>query len=161
MAAYIVGVVEVALGSVAAAAPRVLVDAAQVVDDADSDVSGHVAWHISCTIVCTNGIQDLLDLGIAGACADDVGQLCHSCTSKCSYMGVACRVNMSSGDVFEIGVAMQLSVFCKSGADGELGWRAGRADCCGWRVQDPPCDLCQEEVSVRDGTWWKVVVGAE
>ena len=99
------GVVEVALGSVAAAAPRVLVAAAQVVDDADSDVSGDVAWHISCTIVCTNGIHDLLDLGIAGACADDVGQLCHSCTSKCSYMGVACRVNMSSGDVFEIGVA--------------------------------------------------------
>ena len=38
MAAHVVGVVEVALGSVAAAAPRVLVAAARVVDDADSDV---------------------------------------------------------------------------------------------------------------------------
>ena len=41
VAAHIVGVVEVALGSVAAAAPRVLVAAAQVVSDADSDV--HIA----------------------------------------------------------------------------------------------------------------------
>ena len=63
-----------------------------------------VAWLISCTIVCTNGNHDLFDLGIAGACADDVGQLCHSCTSKCSYMDVACGVNTSSGDVFDIGV---------------------------------------------------------
>ena len=44
-------------------------------------------------------------------------------------------------------------------------WRAGvesagMAGCCGWRVQDPPCDLCQE-VSVRDGTWWKVAGGVE
>ena len=54
---------------------------------------GNVAWHIPCTIVCTNGSHDLLDLGIAGACADDVGQLCRSCTSKCSYMGVAYGVN--------------------------------------------------------------------
>ena len=30
----------------------------------------------------------------------------------------------------------------------------------GYRIL-PPCDLCQEEVSVHDGTWWKVVVGAE
>ena len=65
---------------------------------------GDVAWHISCTIVCTNGNHDLLDLGRAGAFADDVGQLCHSCTSKCSYMCVACGVNTSSGDVSEIGV---------------------------------------------------------
>ena len=41
MAVHIVGVVEVALGSVAAAAPRVLVAAARVVDDADFDV--HIA----------------------------------------------------------------------------------------------------------------------
>ena len=41
VAAHIVGFAEVALGSVAAAAPRVLVAAAQVVDDADSDV--HIA----------------------------------------------------------------------------------------------------------------------
>ena len=41
VAVHIVGVVEVALGSVAAAAPPVLVAAARVVDDADSDV--HIA----------------------------------------------------------------------------------------------------------------------
>ena len=41
VATHIVGAVEVALGSVAAAALRVLVAAAQVVDDADSDV--HIA----------------------------------------------------------------------------------------------------------------------
>ena len=35
------GVVEVALGSVAAAAPKVLVASAQIADDADSDV--HIA----------------------------------------------------------------------------------------------------------------------
>ena len=41
------------------------------------------------------------------------------------------------------------------------GVESRQAGCCGWQVQDPPCDLCQEEVSVRDGTWWKVVVCAE
>ena len=51
---------------------------------------------------------------------------------------------------------MQLSAYCRSGADGELGWIAGRTDCCGWRVPD----LCQEEMTVHDGTWWKLVVGA-
>ena len=45
-------------------------------------------------------------------------------------------------------------------ADRELGWRAGRAGCCGRRLQDPPRDPCQE-LSVCDGTWWKVVVGAD
>ena len=40
VAAYIVGVAGVALGSVAVAAPRVPVVAAQAVDDADSDVQG-------------------------------------------------------------------------------------------------------------------------
>ena len=51
----------------------------------------------------------------------------------------------------------ELSAYCRSRADGELGWIAGRVDCCDWRVHD----LCQEEVSVHDGTWWKLVVGAE
>ena len=59
---------------------------------------------ISFTIVRTNDNHDLLDLGIDDAFSDDVGPLCHSCTSQCSYMGVACGVSTSSGDVFEIGV---------------------------------------------------------
>ena len=59
---------------------------------------------ISFTIVRTNGNHNQFDLGMEDACADDVGQLCLSCTSKCSYMGVACGVSTSSGDIFEIGV---------------------------------------------------------
>ena len=55
MAAHIVGVVEVAFGSVAAAAPRVLVAAARVVDDADSDV--HIAGAIG---------KAVLVVGLAG-----------------------------------------------------------------------------------------------
>ena len=80
---------------------------------------------ISFAIVRTNGNHDHFGLGIENACADAVGpslislmvsvdvkhhvyllavgQLYHSCTSKCSYMGVACGVNTSSGDVFHIG----------------------------------------------------------
>ena len=59
---------------------------------------------ISCTIVRTSGNRDLFNLGIAGAYAYDVGQLCHSCTCKNSYMGVAFGVNTSSGDLFDVGV---------------------------------------------------------
>ena len=52
---YIVGVAGVARGSVAAAAPRVLVAAARVVDDADSDV--HIAGAIG---------KAVLVVGLAG-----------------------------------------------------------------------------------------------
>ena len=59
---------------------------------------------ISCTIVRTSGNRDLFNLGIAGAGAYDVGQLCHSCTCKSSYMGFAFGGNTSSGHVFDVGV---------------------------------------------------------
>ena len=78
-------------------------------------------------------------------------------------------MNTSSGDVFEFGVpSYQLTAGVgqtESWGGEQAGqpenWGGEQAGCYGRRVQDPPCDPCQEEESVRDGTWWKEVVGAE
>ena len=122
-------------------------------------VSGDVAGHISCTIVRTNGNHDLLDSRIAGACADDVGQLCYSCTSKCSYIGVACGVNTSSGDVFETGDPnYQLT----AGVGQSENWgreQAGPAVVAGgYRILLLTRVRCRC-MTGRGGRWWWVLTG--
>ena len=115
---------------------------------------------ISCTIVRTNGNHDLLDSRIAGACADDVGQLCYSCTSKCSYIGVACGVNTSSGDVFKIGIPNYQLTAGVGQTDSWCGERAGPAVVAGGyrillvtRVRRCRC------MTGRGGRWWWALTG--
>ena len=125
-------------------------------------VSGDVAWHISGTIVCTNGNHDLLDLGIAGACAYDVGQLYHSCTSNCFYMGVACGVNTSSGDVFEIGVPNYQSSAGVGQTESWGGEQAGPAVVAGgYRILLVTCvrRRCRCMTGCGGGRWWWVLNG--
>ena len=41
------------------------------------------------------------------------------------------------------------------------GEKTGTTVVAGGRRIERSRDLCQEQVSVHDGTWWKVVVGAD